>query len=607
MKYLTSRVLFLLLSLGVIFLFYLRIAAFFPNANGYIGHDYSLFFPSLLDGKLWFDANGFFKIPWFTPSFGGGLPKFPNPQSMYYSIPQLLCFYLNPMSAVMITIVLFGAIGFYSFYVLLRRIFYMNRYVAFLGSVLFLFNGFYTVRMIVGHLTYHSFMLLPLFAYYTIRKTHTVKSYIVEIAMGALVISYMIYSGNIHLIIVLLISTIALYVLSRIVCKEFVRIVNFFAKLLLILAFTILISAAPLMASLSYLSLFPRDFYPLPGYNNILALVFIAVISLLMRAPVAFVKYFSVNKLFNADFGPHEYEYGITIVPFVIILFAIVLLFRYRRGDLIVVLRKNVLNIALLILLLFIPIAVNYYTPWWNSVLKSIPIIKNSSTLVRWFSIYIPILIVLCCLSTKYLRLFETHKRSITTIICLIVIVFSLFMINNTQYSDEYYNPRAITWRYKSLSSSDIDPQITNVKFSSLYKGLTLLENDLIVEGTTSLRPYESIFGYDLEMFPKKTLREGNVTDINAQGDYNIKNPVSYVFPKENNLEPGDHFTFDERDKVEKFVNYKPYSFQMPLKQKLANYLSGVSIICLIAGLSYILLNKMWLFVKRNNSNISRS
>jgi hypothetical protein len=37
----------------------------------------------------------------------------------------------------------------------------------------------------------------------------------------------------------------------------------------------------------------------------------------------------------------------------------------------------------------------NYYTPQWNTLLKHLPILKSSSLLIRWVSLYIPVVILL--------------------------------------------------------------------------------------------------------------------------------------------------------------------------------------------------------------------
>ena len=80
-----------------------------------IGHDYSYFFPYLLSGHYWFLNNGF-DIPWFTPALCGGIPHFPNPQSLYYSAPQLFLHLVDPLGSIVLTYYLFiSGFAFISF------------------------------------------------------------------------------------------------------------------------------------------------------------------------------------------------------------------------------------------------------------------------------------------------------------------------------------------------------------------------------------------------------------------------------------------------------------------------------------------------------------
>ena len=48
-----------------------------------VGHDYAFVIPQMLDSHLHFLINGL-GIQWYTPSFGGGLPAFPNPNNVQF-------------------------------------------------------------------------------------------------------------------------------------------------------------------------------------------------------------------------------------------------------------------------------------------------------------------------------------------------------------------------------------------------------------------------------------------------------------------------------------------------------------------------------------------
>ena len=154
----------LILTAGIVlFLLYLIIfLRFLPNRFGLMGHDYSIVLPALLDNFIWFNKNGLMEVPWFTPSFCGGFLNFTHPQGMTYSLPTFLILFFDPLSTILMTFLLFAALGFLGSYLMLRSGFHFSQPSAFFGAGLFLFNGFYSHRMLVGHFGFCSFMTIPL-------------------------------------------------------------------------------------------------------------------------------------------------------------------------------------------------------------------------------------------------------------------------------------------------------------------------------------------------------------------------------------------------------------------------------------------------------------
>src|SRR6516162_2944235 len=83
-----------------------------PTPEGFLGPDYAYYIPYLLTGVQWIYQNGWLTIPYFTPDYCGGVPWLVNPQSMFYSVPQLLTLMLgNPVSAINFTLIVFATLG----------------------------------------------------------------------------------------------------------------------------------------------------------------------------------------------------------------------------------------------------------------------------------------------------------------------------------------------------------------------------------------------------------------------------------------------------------------------------------------------------------------
>jgi len=106
-----------------------------------VGHDYRLFVPRLIDSHLYYKINGF-GIEWYTPYFGGGLPAYPNPLQMQFSLPQLFTFFVNPWIAILASTAIYIAVGFLAAFLLLRDVLGFKPLPAILGSSFFVANGF---------------------------------------------------------------------------------------------------------------------------------------------------------------------------------------------------------------------------------------------------------------------------------------------------------------------------------------------------------------------------------------------------------------------------------------------------------------------------------
>ncbi len=138
-------------------------SAYFVNAKyPEIGFDYKYFIPRLIDTHLHYRINGL-SIQWYTPSFGGGLPAYPNPQQIQFSLTQFLTLLVNPWSAILISIVCFALLGYFGAYLLIHSVLGFHWAVGMLGAVFFSINGFFLGHLGAGHLGYLAYPLLPFF------------------------------------------------------------------------------------------------------------------------------------------------------------------------------------------------------------------------------------------------------------------------------------------------------------------------------------------------------------------------------------------------------------------------------------------------------------
>lgn len=580
-------------AFGVVFLcYYLIVIDFFPNRNNTIGHDYSLGLPSLLDGYFWHRNNSWLDIPWFSPSFCGGIPFFADAGSAYYSLPMFLAFHFPPLASVCLSIFLFAAAGFWGMQRLLRDVFGTGARAAFLGGTLFLFNGFYLHRMISGHLGYQVFMLLPWVALLLLRRNAgdtdgsilgRLRQSACPVLAGAL-IALLLQSGFSSLMVpgaLAVLAVACLYLAGHDAWRLFL------GRSAIALAVALALSASKLTASQAFLGNFPRSDYLLPGINGIANAVLILFTSLFI-AP-ANIEQIAIPRMANMQWmlARHEWEFGMTFVPPVIIALYWANRYAHRARSAAPRPDANTGRVAaklMLGLILILPLVINIYYPDWNALLKRLPLLKNSSALIRWWIIYIPVVIVYAALALEKINWPEEHKIGFA-----IASIAAVVLINanqdRTRYHAEPYNPYVITNAYQQTRDGTFNPEIQRIGATVNIQGQVetpLNRNDLLAYGQSQLACYNPSFGYRLENFPIQSLHPGSIYQ-EKDGRLNLKNPACYVFPQENHCQPGDHFLASQIEDAKAFARYKPFPFAFSAKQKIANTVTFSALILVAA------------------------
>lgn len=567
-------ILFAVTLVGLLLTYHWIFAPFFPAANGGIGHDYAYFMPHLLDGYFWYLNNGVFSPPWFTAAFCGGVPAFANPQNLYYSLPQWLSFARDPLEAVYLTLLLFAAIGFAGFYLLLRRGFNTSAAMALLGASLFLFNGFFAHRLLIGHLSFHSFMLLPLIAYLLLPLGSGSRPGIwARVALAALLFAYIIYAGGAQIILPVIIAVMIVGLVHGLCYGNQAR---FWLRLTTAGLLSIGLALAKLLPALAYLGNFQRSDYQLPGADSLWGLLTLAFETLFLQPSGETVQAVITNTQWTLS--RHEFEYGITLVPVIMLLLAALFWLRQRpkpqMPD-----ASRWLQLGALVLLLLLPLVLNLYTPGWHAVLKEIPVLRNSSILIRWFCIYIPVIILFASLALDRrdaLRRFQPYLAGAGILAVVLINVYG----ERGYYANQTYNPTPIVEAHEQAAASG-EPVVIDEIFAFRDPqgriALPIFRNNTLVLGASQLFCYEPLFGYRLEMFPFEPMRPGPVDKV-IDGRLNLKDPSCYLFGPSNQCRPGDHFSADRAEAARALTHYRPFDFQRPWWQHSAELISLVTL-----------------------------
>lgn len=588
-NYSESRVvaLVLVLVVGIHAFVYGR---YLPCADGSIGHDYAYYFPDLLSGAYWFHQNGPFSIPWFTPAFGGGLPFYAHPSCGYFTFPQVAAIEWGPVFAVRATLVLFASLAFLGTYLCLRRSFELSLAAALCGATIFAWNGFFTARMLSGHLFFHSQMLVPLAAWWLTRPVvpgKRARRLLFDAVCAGLVFAYMLQAGNFYGLVPAGLSCAAIALVAALRGASLTDASVRFGGAIFV---AVLLCLAKLNAGLAFIDNCPRSGYPLPGASNPFGAIALVIQSVFVFPSYDLGRYILQNERWRLDH--HEWDFSLTLVTLVLIVAGGLALRRELRVRLRN--RRTLLLLLALVFVLLVPIAVNVYTPGWSAFLKEVPIVRNSSSLVRWFAAYVPVFAVLAALSID--RVTSDSKRRVQIAIAAAAIaVLTHVLRDRSFYATQPYSATRIEAAFDALRETGrvIAVERCAIQFGSNGRPLRPPDrNDGLVEGTSPIACFEPIFGYELEWFPMGALHHGPAREL-VGGEYNFKNPAGYLFPAENGVEPGGHFRKGQESELEALLEYRPYPFEKSTRQRAAERVNLVALGVVVSYFALLLIARI--------------
>lgn len=574
-------------ALALLAIYALMFLPLLPNEHGAVGADYSEFLPDLLTGYFWFLHNGLSELPWFSPSQCGGEPFYGNPQNFYLSVPQLLSFVVSPLLAVQATFLGFALAGYCGAYVLLRRSFATSSAAAVLGGALFMFNGFYLARMLIGHLAFHCYMLLPALAAALLpppRHALRLAEVVLRLGAAALLLAMIIQGGMVQALPPSLLSLLVVGLIHAGWCGW-----RWFPPLGLLAAGlgAAALSAAKLTAELAYLAQFQRNLYPLPGIPG-LAMVPALAFRTLFLLPPADPEGIVANGAWAQTRA--EWEYSVSPVPLLFIGAALIVLVPRLRGAA----SARLLAGLGAMLLLTVPLLLNWYQPSWNAVLKSLPYFRSVSTLLRWFSAYILVGVVATALALDILpQPPEWHGVGRPMLAAGGIVLLLLFnlRIDRSEYGPlgaGAYSVATVQQTYARVAATGVVPPITRIQkpFGINPHDVSATgDSDAMTAGASQLLCDQPMFGYRHEALPLRHLHDGPVLDV-TDGELNLRNAACDLFPVQNACAPGDAFRADQVAAARAFVDYRPYPFRAPGYFVWAKRLNMASLVALLAAMA---------------------
>lgn len=522
--------------------------------SGWAGYDYLYFIPRLFEGMLFILGQGF-RIPLYSVSFCGGLPYFGDPQTLFYSLPQLLTVVLSPWASIITSSVVILIVGAASFFFLIRDVFKLSNLSAVLAGVLFASNGFYRHRMLIGHLTYQSFALIPLVALLLFSQKISNRLAAVLIAFTG---AYFVHSGGHFVSFIMvpaLISVICLRALCAVKSEDRVWGAVFVRGLSGMLG-ALALSAGKLIAVISFMRQFPRR----AGFDEPLELFDgLKLVAGQLFWPELYKPY---------DWGHWEYVASVTPLALLLVVPGVCFV---AYGLLI---RRSVLRLFVgLTLIVCLLVTFQFATSGgvFFELLKDIPPFSSLRIGMRFTSVYIFFIVVSAAIGLECIR-----SVSCKQLIAGVVMAAAFLQ-------PAFEGKTVVGYMSFSLDSHDSFnqylkealPAATRLQRIERGRGEDLAIMSRFSSNRACLAP-------NFKRSPARRLQLGPVEQT-ENGYFNFTDPSCYAYPEVRGCKPGDRIRVSDRVNFERLRLHRNPDWPVSAAQKAGNLISVFALFMLVA------------------------
>jgi hypothetical protein len=553
----------------------------------YIGHDYKYFIPNLLDNYLHYKINGF-SIQWYTPSFGGGLPSFPNPQQIQFSLSELLTLLMNPWSATIVATICFALIGYFSMYYFLSHSLSLRWQTGILSGLFFTLNGFYIERMAVGHLGYQTF---PVIVILMVTLFAPIIPKAIAGLVFSLVIAMLIHQAGFFLIAVFGLSFLIVLPMIYLFNSTLFSWKRVFFVTLFGGGLALIMSASKLAAVFAFMSFFPRqiaDYYPniniLKGLSGIIlqllgTMNLAPLLKLVGKDPSLLGGMASIT---GANYGFWEFDMSLSpIVIGIIIIGFYRVLRKPKEYSKLFAGHKKWLAWSMLIFFIWLTIEFTLAKGFFYPTLQKLPIFSSLHVNPRFASAFLfPLALSAAIIYNGWVTKWSERKTVLLFLFVnlLTLISVSTFFMIKTDLQNRSYDVTKSLEIYRLIQSGD------NLTVTGIVSDID--NTDALLMHQSNLQLYEPIFGYGLENFHPKIV-PGSIWNV-SDGYYNMTNPSGYVFPEINGTRPFERIPIGDKDKLEDFARHKQPGWKIPFYQQVLDWVSGLTVLVVVIILIYI-------------------
>jgi len=543
-----------------------------------VGEDYRYFLTHMLDTYIHYQQNGL-SIQWFTPSFGGGLPAYPNPQHIQFTLNQGLVFLLDPWWSNFVSILLYTTAGYFACYRLGTDILKLGWKAAVLGALFFTTTGFHIQHNLVGHVGYQVFSLIPFAAYLIFSSRWPVWQR--GLLLG-LIAAMFIHIAGFYTLIIMGLS------LSMLLPLVYLLHAGWFNLKQLILVggvgglTTGLLSIGKIYAVARFMMYFPReiqDHYYATFRESLSAILlqwtgvpFLAIPYRLVTKDPAAIERLMNNLVAGGKYGIWEKDVSLSPVLVFILVFALrklpgkILQAVKTRGSAPTPRLDQVLAVIVLCLGIWASFEMTSARGMLFDLSRGLPFFGSLHVNIRFASSFVLPFAVLGAylVEQEFSGLAQGRRFQSFSVLYLLTLLWLgvYFLLPNTLETSSY-DLRETIREYQSARQG---------KANYVTEVMDVPDVEVFSNHATSLYPHEPIFGYSLEKF-KTRLVPGSIYTV-TQGFYNLYHPNNFVYGSDG---PFTRFSVGEEDIMEQFVHYQQPDWEIPAKQLTYNVISAVT------------------------------
>jgi hypothetical protein len=534
--------------------------------------------------------NGFFSVQWWTPTFGGGIPAFPNPLHLQFSITPYFMFFFSPWIAIQITYAIFATIGYFLIYNYIKKQTEWGFYIAVCSACVFTTNGYFFNHILVGHLNYCSFTIIAIVPYIISSSWSAKKCIIIFSAC----MTYIIYSAGFPTVFLFYLSLGQVFFFLPLLKREPLPVMKVFRVFLISHVLIFAMVCSKFTAVTLHMEKFPRvvEFFTWQPYLQVLSVsVFAQLFSWRIMIPFESILPVPADSILFWLIGS-KYEFwenDVSLSPVVpaVIFFFIMAKFSQIKKFLKIPINRVGLITTLIVIWCSIEMSMGKGLFW--SLVKDLPLIKSTHVNVRYTGalvLFFSLLFGFCCFKLLSLK---SHMFKIWTASILLFITF-LSISSYCKISESKKAYRSYDISNSNSIWSDISSSTKSHELSEIIEITPKDQIGLFSQGCSSFNPNDSLYGYHGEFF-QSSLTLGPINQIDEDGFYNLHDPTTFYNPSKASF-PREKIHSNDSENFHLFINRKQPTWELPFVQKVANFITLTSTLLFFLYIAYTIFKK---------------